>query len=400
MVKGVDDRGGDTPHRVTAVRASEVCRAKGKFQPLCAGDQLALMGGTETGGAPSGLAPPSCAAREVKPAKASLVLVVDNTVGHASFFDEAESRAVQLSLDDPAFARTTLGLVYAPGALACQAGDLDVPPETSATAKEKIATSFGRFAPPTPAQPLAEGAPEFAGALARAYAAAGAGDPGEVFRRAVLAFGNRDFAPAADACDQLATPPALAQLAKAPPDPTAPVVDTYVLLLAQTPGDKATADDALAQANALALAGGTGAATDARGRDAKGNAQELFRRVVESLATCVYDVADRPVADAEGPASPAPPADGTLSYLDPITAEKHLIAPGACAAEGAPGRGWGYATSAPKAGVKRILLCQESCDEYRSVLKTASAFNLTYGLPAPPVPVFAHKPGCGPTPDP
>ena len=385
-----------TPHRITAVRASEVCRAKGKFQPICAGDQLALMGGTETGGSSSGLAPPQCAARELKPPPASLMLVVDNTTGHGRFFDEAETRALQVSLDDPAFSRTSLGLVYAPGTLACEAGPPDVALEPTAAAKGKIIASFGQYTPPEPELPLVPGAPAFEGALARAYAAVSAEAPNgeDVFRRAVLVFGNRDFEPADQCPASTATPASLAALAQAGP----PSVDTYVLLLTQTPGDNAASDQALAEGNALALAGGTGAATDARSSGDKGNAQELFQNLVASLTTCVYDVADRP-ATADAPASPAPPADGTLGYLDPVTAQKYLIAPGTCAGEGAPGRGWGYGPD-PRPGTKRIFLCQESCDEYRDVVKGASVFNLTFGRPAPAVPLFAYKRGCGPTPDP
>ncbi|HEU4409270.1 MAG TPA: hypothetical protein VFS43_28685 [Polyangiaceae bacterium] len=383
MVKGVDETtGAATPHRVTAVRASEVCRAKSKFQPICAGDQLALMGGAEVGGSSSSLSPPGCAAQELQPPDATLVVVVDNTKGHEPFFDEAEAQAVKLSLDDPAFARTKLALVYAPGAPRCEAGAPEIALGPSRGVKGQIAQSFAQYAPGTRALELADGPPAFEGALFRAYAAA-ASAPDD-FRRAVLVFGNRDFEPPAEADQCLASPDSPASLAadaKAAED-----IDTYVLMLAETPGDAAAADEARAQADALALAGGTTNATDARADDAKGDAVERFQDIVQSLSTCVYDVR------AEG----APPADGVLSYLDPLFGQTSVIPPGACGGDGAPGQGWGYGPD-PRAGVKRIYLCQDSCAQYRDVLRTASGFNLTFGQPAPAVPIFAHASGCGPT---
>ncbi|MCU0681084.1 MAG: hypothetical protein MUF34_02270 [Polyangiaceae bacterium] len=392
MVKGVDDKGKPVPHRITALHASDLCRSKNKFQPICASDQLEQM--TDVGAGTGTLPPPDCIARELSPPESSLVLVVDNTKGHAAFFDQAEAQAVQISLDDPAFSRTKLGLVYAPGALACSAGAPDVPLELTATAKGKIIQSFGQYTPPTPALPLADGAPSFEGALARAYEAFGTED---IFRRAVLVFGNRDFNPAVNQCTASGDGPAqLAQAAK-----TGGLdIDTYVLLLAKTQGDDAASSQALLEANALAVAGGGLEATDARQEADKADAKELFQNLVESLATCVYDVPDPPAsADPFTDPSP-PPADGTLSYLEPIFQRKYIIPPGNCSGEGAPGVGWGYGTQAPAPGVKRIFLCQDSCDEYRSVLKAASAFNLTFGKPSPAVPIFAHKPGCGPARDP
>jgi hypothetical protein len=383
MVKGVDDSGAAVRHRITAVRASEACRSKGKFQPICAGDQLALMGGTQTGGSTSSLSPPACSALELQPPDATLVVVVDNTKGHEPFFDEAEAQAVQISLDDPAFARTKLALVYAPGALACGAGAPEIALGPSRAVKGQIAQSFAQYTPQTRALELSDGPTAFEGALARAYQVA-ASAPDD-FRRAVLVFGNRDFDPpeAADQCVATpGSPAALAQAAKA-----ANNVDTYVLMLAETPGDAAASADAVAQGNALALAGGTGAATDARADDAKADAQERFQDIVESLATCVYDVR------AEG----APDADGVLGYLDPLLGQKFVIQPGSCGAEGTPGEGWGYGPD-PKPGTKRIYLCQTSCDQYRDVLRAAGLFNLSFGQPAPALPIFAHKAGCGPTP--
>lgn len=384
LVKGIDgETGATTRHRITAIRASETCRAKSKFQPICADDQLALMGGAELGGSNSSLSPPACAAQELVPPDSSLVVVVDNTKSHEGFFDKAESEAVQISLDDPAFARTKLALVYAPGTLACSAGAPDITLGPSRQVKGQIVQSFGQYAPGTRALELSDGPTAFEGALTRAYAVAA--EPADDFKRAVLVFGNRDFNPP-DAADQCiaspGSPATLAQDAKANGK-----IDTYVVMLVNTPGDDLAGADALAQADALSLAGGTAASIDARSASDKGKALELFQDLVASLATCVYDVRD----------GSQPPEDGVLSYLDPLFGQKFTIAPGTCANEGAPGQGWGYGAD-PKPGTKRIFLCQESCDQYRGVLKGASAFNLTFGQAAPAVPIFAHKAGCGPTP--
>jgi hypothetical protein len=394
MVRGFDAQGNAVPHRITAIRASEVCRPKSKFQPICANDQLELMGDTEVGGG-GGNVSLSCASRELTPPPSSLMVVVDNTTGHQTFFGNAETQAVNISFDDPAFARTTLGLVYAPGSLDCSASSLDVPPGPSRDVKTAIAASFGRAK-----DALLDSPPGFEGALARAYEAVGQAP--DAFRRAVLVFGNRDFVPAQG--DQCAAVPATtieqAQAAKQGPND----VDTYVLLLAGRSGDDDTTKaTALDQGTQLAKAGGTVEATDARSAADKANAQTLFQTLVQSLATCVYDV--EKAAPAPAPGAPktvfVPPpdeVDGVLSYIDPVRNEKHFIAAGQCAAEGAPGQGWGYGPD-PKENLKRIYLCQQSCDEYRDVLKAAATFNLAYAKPAPAVPIFAHKRNCEPTPD-
>ncbi len=389
MVKGTDGKVA-LPHRITSVRASGSCQAKTKFQPICAADQLDLMSGAYLGGATGNLpvgggAPAGCVSREVLPPESALAVVVDNSTGHGTFFDQAEAQAVNLSLDDPAFARTSLGLVYSPGTLACLDGPLDVPLGPSREAKVQIARSFAQYVPGPQAFQLVEGAPLFEGALARAYAAIGERD---VFRRAVIVFGNRDFNPegAADQClagPSAATPASLAQAAKADDKN----IDTYVLLLAKTPAGLDPAAE-LAQATQIALAGGTTEATDARESDDKGKARDLFQRIVESLSTCVYDVND--TGD-----DPAPAAESTLSYLDQVLVQQVVIAPGTCGAEGAPGRGWGYGPD-PEPGKKRIYLCQDSCADYRDALKRGSDFNLVFGRPAPALPVFAHRPGCVP----
>lgn len=380
LVKGVDEQGKETVHRITAVRGSEICRAKNKFQPICAGDALAAMG-LEPNGSTGKVAPPQCSSIELKPPEAALMFVVDNTVGHSTFFESAETQGLKLSLDDPAFSRTKIGLVYAPSNLSCGAGPAEIPLENASTVREKILGSFGDYAPPTPTKTLEPGPTAFEGGLSRAYAAIGAQD---AFRRAVLVLGNRDFNPPdpQDQCPGLiGGPAALAQSAKA----GASNIDTYVILLSQTPGGDAPAATALQQGDQLAAAGGTVNATNAQGSSNKIKAKERFQTIVESLATCVYDV------DV-----PAAPANSTLSYTNPLTSQTVAIPAGNCTAEGAPGVGWGYAATDPKPNKKRVYLCNDSCKSYRDVLKTAASFNLTFGQPAPAIPIFQHKPDCAP----
>ena len=67
LVKGVDDKGVDTKHRVTAIRATGLCRAKGPFQPLCANDQLAAMGTPD--GISGNVGPAACVATQLNAAK-------------------------------------------------------------------------------------------------------------------------------------------------------------------------------------------------------------------------------------------------------------------------------------------------------------------------------------------
>jgi hypothetical protein len=391
MVRGMDDKGQPTTHRITAVRASGTCQPKRLAQPFCAADQLAQMGVDPNGIAPNANPPSDCSSVELKPPRSALMIVVDNTQGHSAFFNAEQIKAVELPLKDPAFEKTDIGLVYAPVAGGCTA---NAPPvialEPALTVRQKLIDNFLQFAGNPGA--LLPGAPSYEGVLASSYATLSA-LPNTTYKRAVVVVGNRDFD--AEACAGISGTPAQQALAArtTPADPTKPI-NTYVIQLVKTDPNKRldvqppdpAADVIDPGIFGLAQAGSsTPPNPDARGT--KKNAKDSFQQVINSLATCVYDVPN----DAK-----APGPEDTVSFSHPILGATTKVSPNAaCNAEGVPGSGWGYGTS-PSPTTKRIFLCEESCKAYRDVLAQASDFALLYQQPPIPVPVFAHKKSCEP----
>ncbi len=385
MVKGVDDQGQPTTHRITAVRASGTCQAKKLAQPFCAADMMAQMGVNPDGTAPNPSPPNDCSTVELKPPRAALMVVVDNTQPHAAFFNAEQIQALELPLKDPAFAETDIGLVYAPvssGGCATDAAPV-IPLEPAVTVRQKLVDNFLGFA----ANPgsLVPGAPNYEGALASSYAALSALSNNTYFKRAVVVVGNRDFN--TEACGGIAGAPAdLAQAARtAPTDPNKPI-NTYVIQLAKTDPTKPLDQDVLDPGLGPLVTAGSPAPPNPDARGTKKNAKDSFQQVINSLATCVYDV----------PNETAPGLEDTVTFSNPLLGTTVKIAPNAaCSAEGVAGAGWGYGTDAPP-GTKRIFLCADSCTEYRNTLAQASDFALIYQQPPIAVPIFAHKKSCEP----
>lgn len=388
MVKGVDDKGQPTAHRITAIRASGTCQPKKLAQPFCSADQLAQMGLDTNGTAANPEPPNDCSTVELKPPRAALMVVVDNTQAHSAFFNADQIKAVEFPLKDPAFAQTDIGLMYAPitGDACAANAPPAIPLEPALTVRQKLIDNFLGFAS-NPAS-LLPGSPSYEGVLASSYATLSALPNTTYFKRGVVILGNRDFN--TEQCAGIAGAPAdLAQAARtAPTDPTKPI-NTYVIQLAKSDPNKPLDQDVLDPG--LGPLVGAGSATpynpDARGT--KKNAKDSFQQVINSLATCVYDVAN----DAK-----APTPEDTVSFSDPLIGTTTKIPPNAgCTAEGAPGTGWGYGpdASAPP-GTKRIFLCADSCTAYRNTLAQASDFALIYQQPPIAVPIFAHKKACEP----
>lgn len=381
MVKGKDADGNPTSHRITAVRASGVCQPKSIYQPLCAEDQLAAMGVDEHGVA-SNPSPGECRAVELEPPPAALMIVVDNTEGHRAFYNVEELKALELPLRDPALRQTDLGLLYTNDASdTCdESRPALVPLDRSEATRQELIDSFLSYS--LDPSKLVAGDVSFEGALESAYKLVGEA-PG-YHRRAVVVLGNRGFDTVTCGGD---SPAARALAARtSPPDPSRPI-ETYVLQLVKRNPDVALADDEPDPGvHALAAAGTPeGKAPDPDARADKRVAKAAFQRIIESLATCVYDVDD----------AKAPSVDDVLSFTNPLDGATTKIAPNAaCTAEEAPGAGWGYASDAP-AGKKRVVLCADSCAAYRTVVAAASDFALLYQQPSYPVPMFAHQGDCG-----
>ena len=397
MVKGFNPDGSPSPHRITAIRATGLCRAKGQFQPLCADDQLAAMGtpgGVATNLGASGLCKPA----ELKPAKSVLLIIVDDTENNAIFYtgggggtgsaEIANSDLVGAALSDPAFTNTFIGLSTFPGSAgtACSPHNLDVAPVIARNARPQIVTKFASLKADGSRKPTGAEL-NLRGALDDAYTALKT--ISDANRRAVLVVGNRGFNTVNTCGGGPGSPADRSTLAR-----TADQIDTYVGLFARDNAAPDTDTDPppeLAGARDVARAGEPvgPAGPDARFFDArkdKAAATNALRKIVDDLATCAYDIPSDPPKD-----------DAELTYSDPVAipgrqkAFYSITHDAACTSGDAAGNGWGYNPT-----TKRVFVCGKACSDYRDTLRKAAAYAASYGQPSLAVPLFAHKAGCAP----
>lgn len=394
LVKGVDDKGAPTNHRITGIRATGLCQAKSPFQPLCTEDQLTQMG---TPNYVNPNAPPDdalCKATELKPSKSVLLFVVDDSTEHKIFFEGSDKGALEISLSDPAFQKTEVGVEYFPGSVASSCSFLPDPGistpdkkgiENALVARDKIVKQLadrgtGAIALSTQADTRVDGA------LASAYTLLQGDAFKDYNRRGVLLVTNRDWDKHLCGVQTAAT---LAGNARTAPRS----VNTYVVALARRPSEDLNNLPPIPPAAIDIAAQGSvgGIAYDAR--KAKSNGADAFRKVVEELATCAYDVDDK--AD--------PPKDtDVLTYSDPLYVPANPAAKpfesipfnAGCNSNTATAAGWGRDAGNPR----RVRICGEPCTKYREVLKTAAAYAAQTKPPQPAiaVPVFIHKAACAP----
>jgi hypothetical protein len=384
MVHGFDATNQAPAHRITAMRASGTCQSKRIDQPLCAADGQAAMG-ADDGGVPLQPQPPAvCSTVELKPPTSGLVVVVDNTSNNQSFFtalvnqsnnpdDAAIGPAVKSALSDPAFERTNVALVYAPGANTCSTNAApEIASAPARTARDPILADLkGKTV-------VANSSADLGAALDRANTELQKGKG--YFRRAILVLGTAAGGGFDDAgtCGTNEAPATVAQRLNGP-DPTTNV-RTFVMQLTTQPPKPASGPWT---ADLLATAGGSGTAA----YKAKDGSQK-FEDIVDYLATCVYDVPSQTSA-------PNAPAAGTagdkVAFTSPLTDEStSLVFNGSCnAPDAGTGTGWG-SVNVPNSSTKRIFLCPDSCKKYRDTLQQTTIFAATYQQPPIPVPVFAY----------
>jgi len=374
MWRGVDAKGAPTTHRISSIRASGTCSPKVITQPICAADQLKLMGAADNGDVKDvGV----CKVKKLTPTKGALAVVIDNTTTHAGFFNPGErARDVGLTIKDPAFDQTQIAMFYAPGAGAAPAcgvrpPDLLQPILSSNDANIAVLDSLKNTE-----QSLVSSAPAIEGGLLSSYAYLSGLDVG---RRAVLVIGNNGLD--TSTCGDAMTPSALATAARTA-DPSKPIF-TYALQVLNTkenPGDGSAA--LLAQA---------GSPLNAKGEityipipDTTENKKNAFQEVINRLATCSYDM----------DAADAPATDAQLNYADPLTStEVKIPFNAACVSDSSNSGGWGFDAAAP-AGKKRIVVCGDDCTTYQKKLSAASSFTLLYGQPGLPVPMYVTPKAC------
>ena len=392
FVKGFDSQDPTNPptaHRITGIFASPICQPKGPFQPLCAGDMLAAMGVDTNGVGPT--PDKVCNATEVKPPKSLLMIVADDTANSEIFFKDAADLTVKLSISDPAFDSTQIGLIYTPQANICTETDLNkvqaVPLTLAKNAKPLVAASFA--AKKVGPLETRDSDVNLDGALKSAYTALASAPDADntIYRRAVLVTGNRELN--TSFCGGASTPAQLAAAALTSPTPT----KTFVALLARDTTDGHP--DPLPDAIALAVAGSsTDPAKQIGPFDARGGnqaaASNAFRAIVEDLATCVYDVPTTQVADSK-----------FLAYQDPLNplpaGKKSIAFDAGCNeanADNAAVSGWGRGQVI--GGKTRLFLCGDACGGYRTVRQNAANQAALYLQTPPGVPMFYYDAGCAP----
>ena len=400
LVKGETQDGTPTAHRITAVRATGLCRAKGPFQPLCANDQLGAMG-TPLGVSGTPKTPDACKPQELKPAQSVLTILADDTENNAIFYKGsgggtgsgalANSGLVTKALEDPAFENTLIGLTLFPGRAGASCGphDPEFTPALKKVSQPAIAAKFVLLAAKAALEPQDTDL-KLSSALDDAYKALQGSYP-TANKRAVLVISNRGFD--TNSCSAaLGLPAARALAAHNSNTAMEPPVDTYVALLARdlsvTDSDPPpVVPDAQAVAEAGAPPGSGAHVFD--GRKDKNQAIDALRKIVDELATCAYGSTEKPVAD--------PGATSVLTYSDPVAIPGpqptfHTIPhDAACTGNGAAGNGWGYDSVK-----KRVYVCGAACQTYRDTLRTAAAYAAQYSQPSLPVPMFAHKAECAP----
>jgi uncharacterized membrane protein YgcG len=312
-----------------------------------------------------------------------LMVLIDDTFDHESFFSGADVQAaISIAIQDPAFYRADIGMIYTSGPASCgpMTPTYDVKLESATTVVPKIQASIpardkvvlAKSGGPPEIPRFDEGLRVAFEELSKAPAS------GPYFRRAVMLIGERDFLGTACVANP-ATDTAQARASTASADGPNQIL-THVFDLAGNTNDPFPLD-----ADQLAAAGGTQHATDSRGSN-KGPAKEGFQRVIEQLATCVYEPPKK---------SDALPIDGTLSYNDPLDVKivRSISHVDGCKTGKEAVDGW------DRGADNRIYICGKSCDDYRTTLKNAGIPFIPYAKPGPAIPVFAHKAGCGPKPD-
>lgn len=377
MLKGKDKEGKPTAHRITSIRAAGTCVPKLASQSICQADQLKIMGAKDDGSADK-IDPLKCETHLLTRSKSALVLVVDHTAKHQPFFKAEVQDALKAPLEDPAFESTDIAVMYADSTSVCGGAAMTVPltpalPDGANNIISKFKSDEGSATDP--------GDPKFEGAMQSAYDLLGGLDASYA-RRAVVVLGNRKFNE--NTCGPDKTPAELAAAQLALPSKS---VATFAVRVTNSTDANAEVDPS-SSVRTLAAAGyplGPGGLTVYEPQATKvEDKKRALQEVINDLATCLYD------------ANPAPTADATLTYADPLRAAEVKIAPlpagtTSCSAD-VNQEGW--FTDNTDAAHPRVKICGKSCTDYRKVLSDTSTFTILYNQPSIPVPLYWNSADC------
>jgi hypothetical protein len=374
------------PHRIVTVAGSGLCDSKTKFQPLCSdeagpSDDTTGIGGDVTAKLPGGV----CRSLSLTPAPSVLYVLMDRSRSMGAFFgDEGFQAVLGLSLGDPVFEQTTVGMRFVPASAAdCNSGSYDdlaqlaFPFTIAKGSNEAIATLIHDTVPLSGAGTVGDPSVFLDAALADgdgAYEAiekqlAQTGQSlGELNRAAVAILGNRDFSAG---CAAGQDPVAAAAAARAKGFYTY----TFVLPL---PNDATLipGHDPLAAAKAIAAAGGTTAFDATNYENDPTVAAEALNTIVSDLSSCFYDL----------PAAQSAPKDGAvLSYFDPVLLRSVEVTH---TTDCAGASGWALEGA-------RVRICGQACQDLRDVLTTRALLAEAAGDTPADVPVVLHDPCSG-----
>ncbi len=357
LVKGVDEKGKVTAHRISGLVSSGLCQSKTQRQPICDGEANQIMTGN-----PAGQVTPqagACQTFELKATPNALLVLLDGSVRLTDFYsDTTVSRALGLSLSDPAFEATQLGMKLVPQGVDCSTrvfSALDVPMQAATKAQSAIAAKIGEFVSKKIAlEPIATPL-KIDGALDSAYAKLNEATFASYSRKGVLILGNRDFT--ATKCTAGTKLVDVAKRGK---------MNTYALLL----GDStAPVDTELAEAAADATS--KVKLYDARKDQVKG--ADAFSQITRDLTSCLYDPPGGKIEER-----------AVVSYYDPIRRQTVTIKPSAGCTEP---DGWTTENG-------KVRFCTAACDKLVGTLRDRSDLALALGSPAQAVPIFGSV-NCG-----
>lgn len=374
------------PHRIVTVAGSGLCESKTKFQPLCSGeagpsDDTTGIGGDVTSKLPGG----ACRTLTLQPAPSVLYVLMDRSRSMGAFFgDEGFQAVLNLSLGDPVFEHTTVGIRFVPASAAdCTAGSyddlgqLDFPFTIVKGSNQAIANLIHDTQPLSGAGTVGDPSVFLDAALADgdgAYEAiekhlAMTGQTlGEQNRAAVAILGNRDFSAGCAAGED---PVAAAAAARAKG------FYTYTFAL-PLPNDATLipGHDPLAAAKAIAAAGGTTAFDATNYENDPTVAAQALNTIVSDLSSCFYDL----------PAGEEAPKDGAVvSYFDPVQLRSvEVLHTDDCAGAS----GWALEGA-------RVRVCGQACLDLREVLKARALLAEAAGNTPADVPVVLHDPCTG-----
>lgn len=367
--------------KILGVWGSTMCPSKATYQPLCDEDARTIMSGEY-----SPFGPSTCVkGQRLRPTESALYVLMDRSKSMADFFGEKGLQEVlDLSLQDPVFERTYVGFKFmpatpadctatetSPNAFASLAAPGDVPFTLALDARSAVASKIGDTANLLSTDPeLYLDAVMGPGGAYAALENLQPTAPSTAFnRRALLILGNRDLW--SHCGGQSPQELAAAALAKD--------IHTYVVALRAPAGADQAGRDPVADASAIAAAGGTELFDATSNPDVGALA---LATIVTDLGSCVYD-------QPEGMSLASAKQSTTLSYFDPVTQTKVVVPyDAACSDSSTGGSGWNLDSEG------RVRVCGASCDSLRSTIKTSAIAAAQLSLPHPMIPIYANPP-CG-----